>query len=177
MVRKERYHLRDLIFNELHRHFGEGLFAVDLDFLEFKLEGNSIKLAALIEVKNEHAKLNFSRLQHRAQKKLANLAQVPYFTTKYIKPDYKVLIYPMNRLAKEYVPIVTEMSLVEYAQLLYKLRGLKCPDHITSLLENHHIHDVDRQYKLNRLNAMEKEILKLKRELGVNGYNSKAGRS
>ena len=176
MVRKERYHLRDLIFNELHRHFGEGLFAVDLDFLEFKLEGNAIKLAALIEVKNEHAKLNFSRLQHRAQKKLANLAQIPYITVKYIKPDYKVLVYPMNGLAKEYVPIVTEMSLVEYAQLLYRLRDLKCPEHITSLLKNHHIHDVDRQYKLNRLNAMEKEIIKIKRELNLNGY-SKAGRN
>jgi hypothetical protein len=177
MVRREKYHLRDLIFNELHRHFGEGLFAVDLDFLEFKLEGNSIKLAALIEVKNEHARLNFSRLQHRAQKKLANLSGVPYITVKYLKPDYKVLVYPMNGLAKEYVPIVTEMSLVEYAQLLYKLRGLRCPDHITALLENHHIHDVDRQYKLNRLNAMEKEIIKLKKELGINGYGSKAGRS
>jgi hypothetical protein len=177
MVRKERYHLRDLIFNELHRHFGEGLFAVDLDFLEFKLDGNTIKLTSLIEVKNEHAKLNFSRLQHRAQKKLANLAGIPYFTVKYIKPDYKIMIYPMNGLAKEYVPIVTEMSLVEYAKLLYKLRGLECPDHITLLLKNHHIHDVDRQYKLNRLNAMEKEIIKLKKELGINGYASKAGRS
>jgi len=176
MVRKERYHLRDLIFNELHRHFGEGLFAVDLDFLEFKLEGNSIKLAALIEVKNEHARLNFSRLQHRAQKKLANLAGVPYLTVKYLKPDYRVLVYPMNKLAKDYVPMVTEMSLVEYAHLLYKLRGLGCPDHITTLLKNHHIHDVDRQYKLNRLNAMEKEIIKLKKELGINGY-AKAGRT
>jgi len=86
------------------------------------------------------------------------------------------MIYPMNGLAKEYVPMVTEMSLSEYAQLLYKLRGIRCPDHITSLLENHHIHDVDRQYKLNRLKAMEKEIIKLKKELGINGF-SKAGRS
>jgi len=170
MVRKERYHLRDLIFNELHRHFGEGLFAVDLDFLEFKLEENSIKLAALIEVKNEHAKLNFSRLQHRAQKRLANLAQIPYITVKYLKPDYTVIVYPMNELAKEYVPIVTEMLLVEYAQLLYRLRGIKCPEHITLLLKNHHIHDVDRQYKLNRLKAMEKEIIRLKRELDFNGF-------
>lgn len=175
MVRKERYHLRDLIFNELHRHFGEGLFAVDLDFLEFKLEGNTIKLAAIIEVKNEHAKLNFSRLQHRAQKKLASLAGIPYFTTKYIKPDYKVLVYPMNGLAKNYVPETTEMSLVEYAQLLYNLRGLQCPEHIIAKLKMHHIHDVDRQYKLNRLNAMEKEIIKLKKELGINGF-AKAGR-
>lgn len=176
MVRKERYHLRDLIFNELHRHFGEGLFAVDLDFLEFKLEGNIIKLACIIEVKNEHARLNFSRLQHRAQKKLANAAGIPYFTVKYLKPDYKVLIYPMNGLAKHYVPIVTEMSLIEYAQLLYRLRGLECPGHIISLLKDHHIKDVDRQYKLNRLHAMEKEIIKLKKELGINGY-AKAGRS
>jgi hypothetical protein len=170
MVRKERYHLRDLIFNELHRHFGEGLYAVDLDFLEFRLDGNSINLSSLIEVKSEHARLNFSRLQHRAQKKLANLAGIPYFTVKYIKPDYKIMIYPMNRLAKKYVPEVQEMSLIEYTQLLYTLRGLICPDHILAHLENHHIHDVDRQYKLNRINAMEKEIIKLKRELGLNGF-------
>jgi hypothetical protein len=170
MVRKERYHLRDLIFNELHRHFGEGLYAVDLDFLEFRLDGNSINLTSLIEVKSEHARLNFSRLQHRAQKKLANLAGIPYFTVKYIKPDYKIMIYPMNRLAKKYVPEVQEMSLIEYTQLLYILRGLTCPDYILAHLENHHIHDVDRQYKLNRINAMEKEIIKLKKELGLNGF-------
>jgi len=169
MVRKERYHLRDLIFNELHRHFGEGLYAVDLDFLEFRLENNSIRLISLIEVKSEHAKLNFSRLQHRAQKQLANAAGIPYFTVKYLKPDYTVMIYPMNKMAKKYIPDVCEMSLVEYAQLLYQLRGLVCPEHITSHLENHHIHDVDRQYKIHRLNAMEKEIIKLKKELKING--------
>jgi len=76
----------------------------------------------------------------------------------------------MNRLAKKYVPEVQEMSLIEYTQLLYTLRGLICPDHILAHLENHHIHDVDRQYKLNRINAMEKEIIKLKRELGLNGF-------
>ena len=176
MVRKERYHLRDLIFNELHRHFGEGLFAVDLDFLEFRLEGSNIKLISLIEVKSEYAKLNFSRLQHRAQKKLANSAGIPYFTVKYMKPDYTVLVYPMNRLAKNYIQEVQEMSLLEYAQLLYHLRGQTCPEAITSHLKEHHIHDVDRQYKLNRLNAMEKEIIKLKKELGLNGFK-KTGRN
>jgi len=170
MVRKERYHLRDLIFNELHRQFGEGLYAVDLDFLEFKLDGNIVKLSSLIEVKSEHAHLNFSRLQHRAQKKLANAAGIPYFTVQYEKPDYKVTVYPMNGLAKKYVPHVKEMSLKEYAQFLYDLRGLECPEHITTHLKQHHIHDVDRQYKLNRLNAMEREIIKLKKELGLNGF-------
>ena len=173
MVRKERYHLRDLIFNELHRHFGEGLYAVDLDFLEFRLEDNAIKLISLIEVKSEYAKLNFSRLQHRAQKQLANAAGIPYFTVKYLKPDYTVMIYPMNKLAKHYIPVVQEMSLSEYAQLLYQLRGLKCPEHILSHLENHNIHNVDRQYKLHRINAMEKEVIKLKKELGINGFGRK----
>jgi len=176
MVRKERYHLRDLIFNELHRQFGEGLYAVDLDFLEFKLDGNNVKLSSIIEVKSEHAKLNFSRLQHRAQKKLANLAGVPYFVVQYTKPDYKVILYPMNKLAKHYVPDVTAMSIKEYAQFLYAIRDLECPDHISSNLKQHYIHDVDRQYKLNRLNAMEKEIIKLKKELGINGF-SKANRN
>jgi hypothetical protein len=175
MVKRERYHLRDLIFNELHRQFGEGLYAVDLDFLEFKLEGNSIKLAALVEVKSEHAKLNFSRLQHRAQKKLANLSGIPYFTTQYKKPEYGVTVYPMNSLAKHYIPDVTTMSIKEYAQFLYTIRDLECPDHISSSLKQHKIHDVDRQYKLNRLHAMEKEIIKLKKELGINGF-SKANR-
>lgn len=170
MVRKERYHLRDLIFNELHRHFGEGLFASDLDFLEFQLDGNSIKLNALIEVKNEHAKLNFSRLQHRAQKKLATEAGIPYFTVKYVKPDYQVIVYPMNGWAKNYIFETTTMNLSEYAELLYKLRGMKCPDSVIKKLKNHNIHDVDRQYKLNRVKAMEKELIKLKKELGLNGY-------
>lgn len=176
MVRKERYHLRDLIFNELHRRFGEGLFAVDLDFLEFQLDGSTIKLNSLIEVKSEHAKLNFSRLQHRAQKKLANAAAIPYFVVKYVKPDYGVMVYPMNKWAKNYISDITTMDLRDYARLLYKLRGLECPDHVLEKLEDHHIHDVDRQYKLNRLNAMEKEIIKIKKELGINGYG-KAGRN
>jgi len=173
MVRKERYHLRDLIFNELHRHFGESLYAVDLDFLEFRLEDNAIRLISLMEVKSEHAKLNFSRLQHRAQKQLANAAGIPYFTVKYLKPDYMVMVYPMNHLAKNYVPSVQQMSLSEYAQLLYQLRNMKCPEHIISHLKNHHIHDVDRQYKLHRISAMEKEIIKLKKELGINGLARK----
>lgn len=171
MVKRERYHLRDLIFNELHRQFGEGLYAVDLDFLEFKLDGNNVKLSSLIEVKSEHAKLNFSRLQHRAQKKLANLAGIPYFVTKYFKPDYRVTVYPMNGLAKQYISEVTDMSIKEYAQFLYALRDQQCPDHISSSLKQHKIHDVDRQYKLNRLNAMEKEIIKIKKELGINGFS------
>jgi hypothetical protein len=170
MVRKERYHLRDLIFNELHRHFGEGLFASDLDFLEFQLDGNSIILNALIETKSEHARLNFSRLQHRAQKKLANDAHIPYFVTKYHKPDYTVKVYPMNKWAKTFLEDVTTMDLCEYAKLLYKIRGIKCPESILSKLKNHDIHDIDRQYKLNRISAMEKELIKLKKELGLNGY-------
>jgi hypothetical protein len=170
MVRKERYHLRDLIFNELHRHFGEGLFASDIDFLEFQLLKSTVNLNAIIEVKCELAKINFSRLQHRAQKKLANLAELPYYIVQYEKPDYNVKVYPMNKWAKEYVPAVTTMSLKEYAILLYEIRGKKCPDFILSKLEIHHIHEIDHEYKLERIRAMEKEIIKLKRELGLNGY-------
>jgi len=170
MVRKEHYHLRDLIFNEIHRGFGEGIFATDLDFLEYRLDKNSIILSALIETKSEYAKINFSRLQHKAQRRLAELANLPYFTVKYIKPDYNVIIYPMNKLAKHYIPIVTAMSLKEYIILLYELRGLRCPNYILSKLEVHHIHETERQYKLDRIKAMEKEIVKLRQEIGLNGY-------
>lgn len=171
MVRKERYFLRDLIFNEIHRTFGEGLFATDLDFLEFSLDKNNVTLSALIETKSEHAKLNFSRLQHRAQKKLANLAGIPYYTVKYHKPNYNVTIYPMNKLAKQIIPNTITMNLCDYAKFLYKIRGLKCPEYILERLKKDcNVHEIDRQYKLSRIGAMEKELIKLKKELGLNGY-------
>jgi hypothetical protein len=169
VTRKERYHLRDLAFNELHRHFGDDLYAVDLDFLEFTLCETGIKLVAIIEVKSEYAKLNFSRLQHRAQLKLSDYAGVPYFVVKYITPNYDVVVYPMNFYAKKFVPDMQEMSLLSYMKLLYEIRGKKCPDHIISNLTKHRIISIVREYKKQRLASLEEEASKLRRELYLNG--------
>ena len=169
MTRKEHYHLRDLAFNELHRHFGDDLYAVDLDFLEFTLCESGVKLVAVIEVKSEYAKLNFSRLQHRAQLKLSDYAGVPYFVVKYITPNYDVVVYPMNFYARRIIPDMQHMSLLSYAKLLYEIRGKKCPEHIISKLTKSRISSIIREYKKQRLASLEEEICKLRKELYLNG--------
>jgi len=168
-VKKERFHLRDLTFNELHRWMGDDLYAVDLDFLEFTLEDGAIKLVAVIEVKSEYANINFSRLQHRAQKKLANDAKIPYFVVQYFQPDYTVTVYPRNMYAKRFIPDVQTLSLLSYMKLLYEIRGQPYPEHIVSLLSKSRIGSIVREYKKQRLSSIEEEEIRLKKELFVNG--------
>lgn len=171
-MKKEKFHLRDLTFNELHRWMGDDLYAVDLDFLEFTIEDNAIKLVAVVETKSEFANLNFYRLQHRSQQKLANDAKIPYIVVQYFRPDYHVIIYPRNSYAKKFVPDVQEMSLLSYTKLLYEMRGQKCPEDIIPRLSKSRISSIVREYKKQRLSSMEEELIKLKKELQYNGYKT-----
>lgn len=138
-VRSERTLWRDQKLSERHRKWGFDCPMVDIDFLVVEYDYSNPK--ALIEYKNEHAKINFNKLttigmapqSYKALEYLANNSEIPFFVVRY-KDDFSLWnITPMNKIAEIYSKHLTKIKSLneqEYIDFLYFLRDRPEPEEV-----------------------------------------------
>lgn len=130
-VKQERSGWRDEGISRRHRAYGTLCYAVDMDFVlvEYTARNNKIKVAAIVEYKNEQAAPQYeSQANVQAIKWLADKAQVPFIACRYTN-DFKIMkLAALNDCALLYIPERRkEVSEIEYVRLLYRMRGMECP--------------------------------------------------
>lgn len=132
-VSQERTFWRDEAISQRHRLWGEACAAVDLDFILVEYSYGTPK--ALVEYKARGAKR--PDLQHsniRALCRLADASRIAFFVVLYDSTYWYVRVTPVNAVAKTYCSSEQVLSEREYVTLLYKLRGLSLPPHISERL-------------------------------------------
>lgn len=125
-VAPERTGWRDENISRWHRLWGIENKAIDIDFplIEHSNDYGDIRLAALIEYKNEHAKIQYpSQPQYKVLCELANPAELPAYAVRYADDFNWLRIVPLNSFARKYLPKMDKMTECQYVQFLYKLRG------------------------------------------------------
>ncbi len=117
---RERSGWRDKKLSKKHREWGAGLYAIDIDFLEYKDDGVPV---ALFEYKHEFAKpQDFGSSNWKAFINLANLAKLPAFAVRNSADHTSFKVKGLNSYAEKFIVEITVFSLDEYINFLYKLR-------------------------------------------------------
>lgn len=58
MIRKEYYNERDLTYSNWHRTINHKCYAMDVDWIEYRIKNNVWQIVALIETKNDLANID-----------------------------------------------------------------------------------------------------------------------
>ena len=126
-VRAERTGWRDEGLSQEHRKWGFDCPAVDIDFL--MLEYDTGRASALVEYKNEHAKIQYpSHPSYQAIIDLGNRAGIPVFACRYSDDYSRYRAVPLNDKAREFISVPTALNKSEWVKLLYKIRGREVDD-------------------------------------------------
>lgn len=128
-VSRERTGWRDFGFSLHHRTWGFDCPSTDLDFC--LIEYNSGEPVALIEYKNQRAKVEISGSNIICIRRLADRGSLPAFVVGYTD-DYSCYgVYPLNTKAKNFIQLTGSLYVVmdeyHYVKLLYEMRGLPMP--------------------------------------------------
>ncbi|MBR1437912.1 MAG: hypothetical protein IJ587_05180 [Synergistaceae bacterium] len=131
-VRQERTHWRDEELSLRHRDWGWDCPMVDIDFLA--LEYDKGHATAIVEYKNEHAKLaNPKHPSYKALAELGNKAGIPVIGCRYKSDFTNWRAVPLNRVALAVLPKPRELSEAEWVRFLYGIRGREMPDEIKNI--------------------------------------------
>jgi len=120
-VKPEFMNDRPLELSLRHRAWGYHMTACDLDFMEY--DGLTSEPVALLETK--HGIWNGQLTSAiKAQRKLADRAQLPYFVVEWVKDFHTFTVTPINDIAHQWMPagqiVFTER---EYIEFLYTLKN------------------------------------------------------
>lgn len=126
-VKPERNGWRDETISLRHREWGYNCPALDLDWLV--IEYDTAIPVALVEYKNEHARMASSKeANYRALIKLGDMSSLPVFAVRYASDLSWFRVTALNCIARGKVPERShEMTELEYVTLLYKLRDRELP--------------------------------------------------
>jgi hypothetical protein len=128
-VKPERTGWRDESLSRRHRRWGWDCPAVDLDFLF--LEYDHGKATAIVEYKNEHAAPQcVAHPTYQALIDLGTRASLPVFACRYTDDFTTWRVFPLNEVAKTYLPQRVVMTEPEWVRFLYGLRGYVCPQSV-----------------------------------------------
>ena len=126
-VREERTGWRDEGLSQEHRKWGFDCPAVDIDFL--MLEYDTGRASALVEYKNEHAKIQYaSHPSYQAIIDLGNRAGISVLACRYSDDYSRYKVVPLNDKAREFISAPKELNKSEWVKLLYKIRGREVND-------------------------------------------------
>jgi hypothetical protein len=107
---------------------------LDIDFLA--IEYSHCEPKALVEYKNEHATIQRSiHPSYQAIINLGNRAHIPVIACRYADDYSAYTVTPLNNRAKEYIPEKQTMTETQWVQLLYRIRGCKCPQDLLSSMD------------------------------------------
>lgn len=121
MTSYERTGWRDEAISRRHRHWGDALPAVDLDFL--LVEYNAGYPVALVDYKDCHASMpNLRHPSFRALAWLANARDLPFYVAFYWKDTWAFRVHPVNDAAKKWFREAEVLSEREYVSRLYDMR-------------------------------------------------------
>jgi hypothetical protein len=129
-VRAERTGWRDWRISLRHKCWGFDCPAVDIDFP--MIEYDRGRCMAFVEYKHEcSAMLSKEEIEKnrsfQAMTHLGNQAQVPVLLVKYANDFSWFRVFPLNYVAKFFIPKCAEMGEREYVELLYKMRHSTAP--------------------------------------------------
>ena len=137
-VSKERTGWRDHALSERHRSWGWDCPAIDMDFM--MLEYDKGKATALVEYKNECAKIQHSgHPSYQALIDVGNKAELPVFACRYATDFSWWRVVPLNAHARKYVPEKTQMTEWEWVTVLYKTRGMMPTEYQRLAFENQEV--------------------------------------
>jgi hypothetical protein len=133
-AKPEKYGYRDLSVGYLHRILGSPVPCTDIDFLEYD---NGIPIAILEYKHKNAAPLQRDHPTIRAITELGNRANIPVFHVRY-NSDKTIFVYTALNIQAEKI-IGGERypcNRIGWAEIIYKLRGLKLPNDIEERLNN-----------------------------------------
>jgi hypothetical protein len=144
-VRKEITHRRDMTFHVNRRDYGS-LSATDIDFLEYKYNGNEVELLLLWEAKlsNSNWRSKQSGISSmEAQWTLAKRAGVPYVVVEHDEAWSKIVICRVDDWKHSWEgrpmlePVISseqEMTLKQFVSWLYGIRGVDIGQRLNNVL-------------------------------------------
>lgn len=134
MTAYERTGWRDQEISGRHRKWGFNCPAVDLDFL--MVEYNLGYPVGLVEYKRYTAQQpNLKHPTYRALKKLADLAEIPFFIAFYYPDIWAFKITTVNEYSKKYYDDKTYTER-QYVKILYEIRSRRIEESVFNRLNN-----------------------------------------
>jgi hypothetical protein len=136
-VKPERSGWRDETISRRHREWGYDCPALDLDWLV--IEYDTATPVALVEYKNEHARMATTKeANYRALIKLGDMSGLPVFAVRYASDLSWLRITALNCIARGKVTERSQgMTELAYVTLLYKLRDREIPIEVARKLSGY----------------------------------------
>jgi len=116
---------RDLVFNNWHReNLGRNCYVTDVDFLEYRIQGNNILLKAIFEVKEWHVtqpRYIEDCANFKAIKMLAELSNIPFYFIWYEKEGETINRFKLWNVFNQRKEEAREMTPTEFKAFVESL--------------------------------------------------------
>ena len=123
MSNTERTGWRDEKLSRRHREWGKDILAFDIDFI--MVESNYERAVALIEYKNQKARINLDSWPNKILSGLATDAGLPAFLVIYAGDFSWWRVWPLNELGFKKITRIQFESLLSEDEYVDFLRGLR----------------------------------------------------
>ena len=120
MVRPEITGTRDLAYSLAHRTWGDLIYTLDLDYVEFKYVNHKAIPVALVETKLMGNYM--TEPQKGIYDYMATGLKLPWFFVQYKADMSRLRVRPMNDLARNYLKETTNMNQEQWVHTLKELR-------------------------------------------------------